>query len=109
MGLLKAFSADNTSPHEITQSFLKKLAVDPGGQAWDDISVTCHLKRKGVKVVDLFRVGLHGWRLPGSDGAWSSLPQSYRNAIEETGPEALRNGPPAVFHYVAKPREMFVI
>lgn len=108
--LLKAFADLGKTPQQVTEKFMTRLAVDPGGQAWDDISVTCHLKRYGVQVGNLEGVGLHGWRLPNSDGPskWiAGPPPPYMQAIEEKG--RFKFIPPAVFHYIGNEKEMYAL
>ena len=72
------------------KDLMKNLAQEKSGQAWDDISVSCSLKRNGIKL--LLIKGLHGWRI---EGKGKPLNFGYEKAIRSKDPL------PITFHYLS--------
>ncbi|CAE7228965.1 C1GALT1 [Symbiodinium microadriaticum] len=77
------------SPEAFHKDLMKNLAVEKSGQAWDDISISCSLKRHGIELRQIR--GLHGWRLPGKGKPIST---EYERAIKSKDPL------PITFHYL---------
>ena len=77
------------SPEDFHKDLMKKLAVEKSGQAWDDISISCSLKRHNIKLLQI--KGLHGWRI---EGRGRPLNSGYERAIRS------RNPLPITFHYL---------
>jgi len=75
------------------KDLMEHLAKEKSGQAWDDISVSCLLRRHGIPLLQI--KGLYGWVLQGAQRNKSSLNSEYIKAIHQTKPL------PLTFHYVS--------